>query len=157
MKTVVYFGYTLLLLGSGLAQSSAAPFSITIAAAQTEEKSGSEVRVNLTLKNVSNRNITVELTSPLCDYTVEVRDRAGKVAPDTELKRVQNCESGRVKGRDIIGQLKPNESIKDEIPVSQLSDMSQPGEYSVQVLRRASKEFGEVVVKSNTIKITVTP
>jgi hypothetical protein len=62
-----------------------------------------------------------------------------------------------VKGRDIIGQLKPNESIKDVIPVSQLSDMSQPGGYSVQVMWRAPKEFGDLVVKSNAVKITVTP
>jgi hypothetical protein len=58
---------------------------------------------------------------------------------------------------DIILQLKPNESTRRTFPVTMFSDMSQPGEYSVQVMWTAPKEFGGVVMKSNTIKVAVTP
>ena len=153
---IVRFGFVVLLLAAGLAQPSSAPFSIMIAAAHTEMKSGSEVRVNVTVTNISNRDIGIEMTSPFCDYVVEVRDSAGRLAPDTEQKRVQYCGADRTTGRHFVAQLKPNESVRDSIPVSALSDMSQPGEYSVQVMRKTPKDMGGVVVKSNTITIDVT-
>jgi hypothetical protein len=153
---IVRFGSVVLLLAAGLAQSSSAPFSIMIAAAHTEMKSGSEVKVNVTVTNISNRDIGIKMTSPLCDYVVEVRDSAGRLAPDTEQKRAQYCGADRTTGRDFVAQLKPNESVRDSIPVSALSDMSQPGEYSVQVMRKTPKDMGGVVVKSNTITINVT-
>jgi hypothetical protein len=153
---IVRFGSVVLLLAAGLAQSSSAPFSIMIAAAHTEMKSGSEVKVNVTVTNISNRDIGIKMTSPLCDYVVEVRDSAARLAPDTEQKRAQYCGADRTTGRDFVAQLKPNESVRDSIPVSALSDMSQPGEYSVQVMRKTPKDMGGVVVKSNTITINVT-
>ena len=66
-------------------------FSLTITAAQAEVKSGSQPTVNTTLTNLSNRVVTIEFNTPLCDYAVEVRNSAGNLAPDTELKR----ESGQ--------------------------------------------------------------
>ena len=147
----------LLLLATGLAQSRQAPFSLTITADQAEIKSGSEATVNTTLTNLSNRAVSLEFTSPLCDYVVEVRDSTGKMAPDTKDKPAQFCAGGmKISGRDIITQLKPNDSWKDNIPVSLSSDMSQPGKYSVQVMWKPPKEFGGVLVKSNTITVTVT-
>ena len=74
----------------GLAQSSQSPFLIKITAKQAEVKRGSEVTVNVTLTNVSKRDITFEDTSA-CDHPVEVRDHAGKLVPDTEYKRALNC------------------------------------------------------------------
>jgi len=145
----------LLLLATGLAQSRQAPFSLTITAAQAEVKSGSQPTVNTTLTNLSNRVVTIEFNTPLCDYAVEVRNSAGNLAPDTELKRESDCAK-HATGRDIIAPLRPHDSQKDTIPVSAFSDMSQPGKYSVQVMWKAPKEFGGVVVKSNTITITVT-
>jgi hypothetical protein len=62
-----------------------------------------------------------------------------------------------MKGRYIYDQFGPGESIQDAIPVSQVADMSQPGRYSVQVMREAPAELGGAVVKSNIIEITVTP
>jgi hypothetical protein len=114
------------------------------------------VQLQVTLRNNSNRTITLELTSPLCDYAVEVRDSTGNLAPDTEVKRESDCAS-HAAGRDIIVQLRPHESHKDTIPLSMFSDMSKPGKYSVQIMSKPPKEFGGVVAKSNTITVTVTP
>jgi hypothetical protein len=137
-------------------QASRAPFLLTVAVARTELKRGSEVRVDLTLTNNSNRAITIELTSPFCDYAVEVRDSAGNMVPDTEEKSKTDCANRGSTGMDVIVQLKPHESQKDTIPVSAFSDMSKPGKYSVKVMWKAPKEFAGMVVKSNTITVTVT-
>jgi|ERR1700688_2050871 len=158
MKTLsiaVFLGTALLLLATQRAQSSPAPFSLTIVAAETEVKKGSEVRVNLTLTNNSNRGVSLEFASSVCDYAVDVRDAIGKLAPDTELKRESDC-SKHSTGRDIIAPLGPHESQQDTIPVSAFSDMSQPGKYSIQVTWKAPKGFGGAVVKSNIITVTVT-
>ena len=57
----------LILAATGFAQSSPsslASFSLTIAAAQTEVKAGSEVIVKVTITNLSNRQIVIGVTSP---------------------------------------------------------------------------------------------
>ncbi len=151
---LIRLGAILFLLSTGVAQSPQAPFSLTITTSQTENKTGSEVRVTVTLTNTSNRQIMIGVTSGMCDYSVEVRDRGDKLAPATKYKRAINCG---VLGRNAFEWLKPHEATTEEIAVSHFFDMSQPGEYSVLVARRPTKEFGNVVVKSNTLKITVTP
>jgi hypothetical protein len=139
----------------GRAQPAPPPLTISIRAGRDIASASSTVQLQVTLRNNSNRTITLELTSPLCDYAVEVRDSTGNLAPDTEVKRESDCAS-HAAGRDIIVQLRPHESHKDTIPLSMFSDMSKPGKYSVQVMWKSPKEFGGGVAKSNTITITVT-
>jgi uncharacterized membrane protein len=146
----------LMSLTAGVAQSPE-PFSLTIAAVHPEIKAGSEVTVNVTLTNNSNRAAEIRFTSPLCDYVVEVRNIAGELAPDTEVKSKSDCTNRGATGANAIGRLKPNESVRNTIPVTIFSDMSEPGEYSVQFMWKAPKEFGNVTIKSNTVKITVVP
>lgn len=150
------FGAVVLFLATGIARSSPVAFSISIAAVDAQIKSGSEARVEVTLTNNSNRVATLEFSSPLCDYVVEVRDHTGRLAPDTEIKAAGDC-ANRATGAHGFSQLKPNESITNSIPINIFSNLSLPGQYSVQIQWKAPKEFGEVVVKSNTIRITVTP
>lgn len=155
---ILGIGAVLLSLAAALAQPSQALLTLTITPAPTEIKTGSEVTVNLTLTNVSDRDVTLEFTSPLGDYVTEVRDSTGKLVPDTEFKRKSSDPHGihlKMSGRDIITHLKPGEAWKDRIPVSLSSDMLQPGQYSVQVMWRAPKEFGGGIVKSNTVTVTV--
>jgi len=152
----VCLGTVALLVTAGMAQSSKAAFSVTAAAAYSEVKSGEEVYVKVTLTNNLNRVVTLEFASPLCDYAMEVRDSGGKMAPDTEVKSESDC-AHRTTGADAIGQLKPHESMTNAISLNMFSDMSQPGEYSVQVVWREPKELEGMVLKSNTVKITVVP
>jgi hypothetical protein len=153
----VGLGLVLLLLAPAFADSSP-PFSLTISTPRPEIKAGSEARVDLVLTNNSNRDAHFRLTSFLCDYATEVRDSAGNLVPDTKLKSTLDCGHGISIGRVIIIQLKPREGgLKDVVVANMLSDMSQPGEYFVQVTWKAPKEFDSALVKSNTIKITVTP
>jgi hypothetical protein len=156
-------GSALLWLAAGFAQRSRAPLAITISPSSDgisvggdEFKAGAGVRVIVTLTNVSNRDVTLHLTSPMCDYAVEVRDSTGGLARDTEHKRTANC-SGRTLGRNVYEIVRPNESAEDVINVSRMSDVSQPGKYLVQVMLKLPEEPGHVVVNSNTITITVMP
>ena len=153
-KMALFLGCSLLLMGSGVAHSS--PVRVTLTAPETEVKAGSEVSVEVTLTNISNRIVTLELTSPFCDYDVEVRESAGNLAPDTEVKKATDCAHREMTGRHIIVQLRPHESEKESIPVSAFSDMSMPGKYTVTVTWKAPKELGNLAVKSNAVTVTVT-
>ena len=156
----VRLGVVLIPLAMGCAQSPAGPIAITIKPSADgilggtgTVKAGAHVRVVLTLTNLSGRDITLHFTSAMCDYALEVRDSSGALAPDTEEKRGANC-ANPVTGRNIYRALKPSESTRDALDVGQMSDMSQPGQYSVQVMR-ASPELGGTAAISNAITITV--
>ena len=55
----------------------------------------------------------------------------------------------------VFFPLNPGESLKDSISISKMYDMTKPGKYQVQVQRTDPES--KVIVKSNTIGITVTP
>ncbi len=111
---------------------------------------------HVTFTNISDRVAMIEFSVPFCDYAVEVRDSTGNLAPDTEAESKFKCDKRYTGGHGII-QLKPHDSVTSNLSVSMFTNMSRPGEYSVQVGWREPKELGGVVVKSNTVKITVTP
>ncbi len=152
----VCLGIAVLLVTAGTAQSSKAVLSLNAAAAHSLVRSGEDVYVHVTFTNNSNRVVWIEFRSPLCDYTVEVRDSAGNLAPDTDVKSKSDCAHSPTGAHGSV-QLKPNESTTGTISVSMFSDMSRPGGYSVQVAWTEPKELGGVVVKSNTVNITVAP
>jgi hypothetical protein len=156
-RMAVCLGSALLLLATALAES-APPFSLTITAPQPEVKAGSGVIVDLTLTNNSDRVAEFQFTGSLCDYAaVEVLDSTANLVPDTEVKPKSDCAHREITGANGMYRLKPNESKRDSIAVSMFSDMSKPGKYAVRVMWKAPKEFDSVVVKSNTIIVTVTP
>jgi hypothetical protein len=144
------------LLAAAFAES-VPPFSLTIAAPHPAVKAGYGVKVDATFTNNSDSVATLRFSGSLCDYAaVEVRDGDGNVVPDTEIKSKLDCAHMDA-GEFRIYRLKPGESRRETIWVSRFSDMSKPGEYSVQVQWKAPEEFGGMVVKSNTITVTVTP
>jgi hypothetical protein len=151
----VCLGTAVLFVATGIAQSSKAAFSVTAAAAYSEVKSGEDVYVKVTLTNNLNRVSTLEFATPLCDYSMAVRYSADNLAPDTEVESKSDCADRHATGADVILQLKPHESVTSTISVSMFSDMSRPGRYSVQVAWREPKELGGVLLKSNTVKISV--
>jgi hypothetical protein len=152
----VCLGTASLLVATGMAQSLKPALSLNAAAVYSEVRSGEVVYVHVTFTNTSKRVATISFSVPLCDYTVEVRDGAGNLAPDSEAKSKMKCDKENAGAHGII-ELKPNESATSTVSVNMFSDLSRPGEYSVQVGWRAPKELGDVVVKSNTVKITVAP
>jgi hypothetical protein len=159
MKSIgfgVCLGTVALLVTTGTAQSSKAAFSVTAAAPYSEVKSGEDVYVKVTLTNNLNRVVTLEFASPLCDYAMEVRDADGNLLPDTDVKSKFECPQRYTGGHGFV-PVKPNEPLTATVSVSMFSDISRPGKYSVRVAWREPKELGGVLLKSNTVEITVVP
>lgn len=116
---------------------------------------------------------------------VEVRNAKGDVIPETRYHRLlrgkddtsakpatrersaaAQATSGppeprpRFRGSFTGYMLKPGESSEEEIVVSKLYDLSQPGQYAISASRRlsslATDPKSKVVAKSNTLVITIT-
>jgi hypothetical protein len=147
--------------GVAFAQSGGAPFSLTLSAATTSIRQGGELRVKVTMKNMTSHNIGFVV--PRGDdtaedsYEIEVLDEKGKPAPDTAFSRDRK-EPGRFEaGSDVIDTLKPGGELKDEAVITKLYDLTMAGKYVVQFSRRVEAEQGGGMVKSNAITITVVP
>jgi hypothetical protein len=136
-------------------QNKAKPCTITIAAAPGAVRSGAELRLQITMTNTSSEDITVPLVSrpDQADfhYELEVMNEKGQQAPQTAY--------GRMLKRDLAGSFgfsvaKPGETVKEELVVTKLYDITVPGKYTLQITGHW-KDLG--LVKSNSITIIVTP
>jgi hypothetical protein len=140
--------------------------SISIAAVQGTVKSGVPVRINVTLENRSSREVEITHEIRGQDCHLEVRDSDGKLAPDTKLGYVWNgnaayVDPSRVSPQDlegnlVYGTLRSGEKLMWKMDAAALYDMTKPGKYTIQVWR-GDAENPALVVKSNTIAITVAP
>jgi hypothetical protein len=149
-------------------QSANPPFSLTLSAVQPIVKAGSDVWVNVTLKNKSDHKISVykENTDDQGGfvYQFNVSDDKGALVPETKFARRLNCHltADELAKEPCVGlrsgghiPVDPRGTMEDRMNVSRLHDLSQPGKYTIQVERYddESKTF----VKSNTITVIVTP
>ncbi|MFZ0321616.1 MAG: hypothetical protein WAL56_21000 [Candidatus Sulfotelmatobacter sp.] len=134
--------------------------SLKLTALNPVAKSGSGVGGQITVTNQSNRTITYHNTSRYCDYSVTVLANNGALAPETSFKKrmdkVIDCSGSglRITGRNILVTLKPGESDSEQIPITELYDMSTPGEYTVQI-ERTFPEMGHF--RSNAVSVKVAP
>jgi hypothetical protein len=161
------FRLTLLLLflfiGSGFAQSVAMernrgiPLSISVSTAHDVVKAGSDIRIEVTLTNVTTTAIGIE-SNALAPYKVLVNASDGSTPAETgHGRKIKEVQQSREKGETIstkIGQsLQPGETKTTELVVTDLYDVSHPGKYSIQVERRWEGQK----IRSNTLVITITP
>lgn len=153
--TLTIFGLMPLLLAAAL-PATKEPFTLFIAPTKATVMQGADARVEVTLRNISDRQIAMSKSDGSA-YLVEVRDGQGRVARDTDLGRKLKDPGTVVVSSAPILPLKPGESLKDEIVVSKLYEMSGPGQYTVSVARPVPGELGTGLVHSNTITITITP
>ena len=141
-------------LGQLAAQETAKqPFSIAISALSPSYKAGSSVELKVVITNTSDHEIdagSVYDGSINATYEYDVRDIAGDRAP---LKTVRGSYRATVMTRT----LKPGESASDRTNVAKWVELSQPGEYVIQLSRRVNGHVEDDVVKSNIITITVVP
>jgi hypothetical protein len=149
-----------LLLASAASLAGTGAVSLKLTALDPEVKSGSGVGGQVTIRNQSNHPITYHNTSRYCDYSVTVMTNNGAPAPETSFKKrmdkVIDCNGSglRISGRNILVTLKPGESDSEQILITELYDMSAPGEYTVQV-ERTFPEIGHF--RSNAVGIKVSP
>jgi hypothetical protein len=136
-------------------QGANTPFTLTLEAEENPIKVGSEVKVDITLRNSSNHAIDVGLGWSEADYALDVRDSQNRILPETEFAR-------KLKGHgyfysDTIFTLQRGEALpKEMLVISKFCDVSRPGKYTIQVSRAVPKELGGGTVRSNTITITIT-
>lgn len=145
---------TLAVCAASSTQSSTPPFTLTLEAEENPVKAGSEVKVNITLRNSSNRATHMSYGLSELDYAFEVRDSQNRIPPETEFARKSR---GRAYfSSDHVFYLQPGESLpKAPLVVSKFYDLSRPDKYTIQVSRAVPKELGGGVIKSNLITITV--
>jgi hypothetical protein len=132
-------------------QLSTPPFSISISLAQDVVNADSEVRLDIVLTNTTNENIVIDQCGKP-NYQMEVYDSQGKRLPRLDecvQKEVPEhpgwttvCEitAARpvtvcVPQNQVLKLLKPQESLKEEMVVNELYDLSRPGKYTIQVQR----------------------
>jgi hypothetical protein len=116
---------------------------------------------------------------------VEVRGTKGELMPETKYYRalrgkddtsantagamksaVTSATSGppelrpRIRGSFVGLMLKPGESMEEDIVVSKLYDLSQPGRYAISASRPlsniATDPNSQLIARSNTLMITIT-
>jgi hypothetical protein len=139
---------------AGSAQNSTTPFTLTLEAVENPVQTGSDVKVDITLRNSSNRAMHISYGLSELDYVFEVRDSQNRIPPETEFAR-------KSKGRpyfsnDQFFYLQPGESLpKAPLVVSKFYDLSRPGNYKIQVSRTVPKELGSGTIKSNVITLTI--
>ena len=158
MKNFMKLFLVLTTLAVGAASSTVSsepPFALTLKAEENPVKAGSEVKVDITLRNSSNRAMHMSYGLSEIDYALDVRDSENRTPPETDFAR-------KSKGRayfssDQTFYLQPGECLPTApLVVSKFYDLSRPGNYLVQVSRAVPKELGGGIVKSNVIPITIT-
>jgi hypothetical protein len=159
---------------TGSSQTAKPSFSITITAPPAI-KAGAEAKVEIEVKNISNHAITFgadDLSHSEKNFAFEVRDSAGKLAPETRyMKAVNGEEQGPGPQMVILNHLgsatlKPGETLKGTANLAELFEL-QPGQYTVQLWRAEGdhtiidpakpRPATGPTVKSNIVTVSVNP
>src|SRR6185437_6158558 len=160
MKIILERLLTLIILAAYIAapvRSGSQAFTLSLEAEESPTKVNSEVRINVTIRNTSNRAMYVsDSNGPVpSDYVIDARDSQGRPAPDTDFARKLKSKEQGYFSSDTVFTLQPGESHKTALVVTKLYDLSSPGKYLIQVSRTVPKEFGGGAIKSNIVTVTI--
>jgi hypothetical protein len=150
---------------SQAAQIFTSDWATTIRMDKDVVKAGSEIRVWIDFKNISNHAILVseETKNPRVveqRFRAYVRTENGALAPETKWGRKVRT------GKDDPGEftievgsiyqryIQPGQTRTDAVRLSGMYDLGQPGKYTVQL--EIPDEKGSIVFKTNTLTFTVT-
>ncbi len=148
----------------------ATPFSLDIST-DASVRRGSAVDIYVVTKNLSTHSIVLRRQENPRDvgmlgsvFRVDISNSAGNSPADTELGQSTNhlgdtppdpALTAAARAAGTLVSLNPGQDWRNTLRVSDLYDLSKPGQYTIQV-RRWDDET-KTWVKSNTITITVTP
>jgi hypothetical protein len=144
------------------------PLAITIYAEAPESqagpdrytvKSGSDVFVKVHLTNTSKHKLSLNYdkdsrTNVDFFHRYEVRDSAGMAARKLAINHPEIGSTGHGWPARVLAPSESMDITGDDI--SRLYDLSQPGEYTIQLSRIVSGDSKDGVAKSNTITVMVT-
>lgn len=125
--------------------------------AEDNVKAGSMMVVGVRRTNRSDHALpkTAQGSGPQ-PYLLEVRDERGNTLERKTRSWIRGGGPGVLRGsKDMF--LQPGESETSVIRVSYAYDMSKPGIYTIQAYQHVSSDPTSPVVRSNTIKIRVSP
>jgi hypothetical protein len=172
MKILLKIAYLAALCGCldlAVAQNSQpqqVPVTLTLSSPQSTMHAGSEVKLDITLTNVSQKDFDEYLISTNRPrdieggYKVDVRDSENKPVKETDHgMKVHGTDpnekpfSGSVFSGHMV--IKPGGTAHRTRILSQEFDLSKPGHYTVQAERR--DRLTNILVKSNKLEITLLP
>ena len=112
--------------------------------------------VEISLKNISHREISFRNTDVLIDYSFVVKDREGNVLKPSERGRRKILESGLVSHKPAL-VLRPGEQVMRQLVISEIYDFWPREVYTITVHRRISLDKGKTFeeVTSNALRAKV--
>jgi len=126
-----------------------------IGASKKGAKKGSVV-IEIWLKNISQKEISLRETYVLNDYSFVVKGRDGEVLSPSEEGRMRILESRMISHRDIV-VLQPGEKVTRELVITDVYNF-RPGEvYKITIERRISLDKGKTFeeAQSNIIRAKI--
>src|SRR6185437_6538045 len=118
---------------------------------------GAELRISITLKNVSRSQIFFEAAPSvpqLSGFLPDVRDSRGQPVRLTYQGK-KYFYGPYVTASDVLFPIEPGKTVTQEMELDKLFDLSHPDQYKIRVVR--SDTGTKTVVKSNLLKFKVTP
>ena len=120
-------------------------------------KAESELLLEIAMTNTSSKDISYGMVfgwPAWCMFQIDLRDAAGRLVPETAAgQRTRN--GPRVIISAVSLPLAPGKTLRPQMILNRVFDLSQPGEYTVQA-RRTDSAAG-VEVKSNVLSFRVPP
>jgi hypothetical protein len=141
--------------------SGGATFSLTISLPQASVPVGSGIPLDIRMTNVTDHEISYGIgCAPF--YEFDVRDNQGRPAKETEKNLRLHFKDPKFVMQDAVTcqsahiyPLGPGKTYEDNFKIGDYYDFSRPGRYTIQAER---EDFDtKVLVKSNTVTLTVTP
>ncbi len=137
-------------------------FSLALHAPSAPVKSGSEVRLRVTVTNTSDHDILFVRSPGIVpdeemNYQIEIRDTHGQEPPITPFFRELKARNYGW-GSYLSYTLEPGKSFEDDLVITRLYTLK-PGEYAIRVargIRPIWQNLKQDTVKSNTTTLTVT-
>jgi dipeptidyl aminopeptidase/acylaminoacyl peptidase len=132
-------------------------FTVAIGAPQDEVKVGSDAKVTIALRNVSNHQIAFAhkpgANNPEFSYRIEVKDAKGHSVEETAYGR-EALQHQQDETR-MVEYVQPGKAAVQTAHLERLVTMNRPGRYTVVVFRKDAKSGA--VVRSNELTLNVVP
>lgn len=145
---------------SAVSYGQQAEFTLCIATPQTTVKTGADIPIEIKLRNISDHTIPIFVSPGESGiglaFDVSVLNENGAKVPETPAGLQAHGKTNRpntISGGTMV--IAVGGEKKYITHISKIFDISAPGQYTVQVqkLDKANK----IVVKSNTLTLTVSP
>lgn len=147
------FGQNTSLIGSGLPSEG---FQLSARLDQEKLKSGVPVVLQLSLRNITKRELRVVETITEYDYEIEITNERGVRAPLT--KRGQQLKDGPRQYTKVVSvKIAPGQEQQVKLEINLIYDITAKGVYSITARRKVPKldRSGQAEVVSNPVKLEI--